>query len=384
MARFSLQCVILLALIFHAAAEPSLEFFMDEANAKLEAQFGFGVTNIPVYCPTNPAVRYSGSIHYLLQSAVNDYDANSPATNFPSIFRPLLSWRTNTLYIVGYDEVTTNFYAQIASGFKDLTDARITTNDNVWGIPWVVGTKGQVPAFNGYGCSSEVVVWRDVFFQRWTNASGLPDTNRPPQFTNQIFCLAISNILGAQAWNYSQKPFTNGVTIVVSNRISLTLTNNYRWGSKIVLNTGTNLVINSWPAWNGLLQAQSTNSTIVPQVINTIALPASYWSESSEQFIPLSSLTNSLPLPEDLMQTGWPVHAWIFSVTNDLMYSLIDSGSGRVLDYVEFGKFWKFPIHYQSASFHWWRSQAVFPLPLRLGRLVRQQINQTRRCLTDY
>ena len=61
------------------------------------------------------------------------------------MFRPVFSWQTNTLFITGYTCVTNDFYAQIGPGFKTITDPTISSNDNVWGIPWVIGAKGQTP-----------------------------------------------------------------------------------------------------------------------------------------------------------------------------------------------------------------------------------------------
>jgi hypothetical protein len=180
------SCLIAVAFAIQALAQPSLEFFTNQANASLQAQFGFGVTNIPVYSSTNPAISYSASIHYLLQSAANAYDATTPATNFGSVFRPLFSWRGSTLYIVGYAAVTNDFYSQISSGFKDLTNCTVTTNDNVWGIPWVVGAKNNVPAFNECSYSSAVFAARRVLFVRGKNLDGEPDTNRPPEYTNPL------------------------------------------------------------------------------------------------------------------------------------------------------------------------------------------------------
>jgi hypothetical protein len=178
--------LIIVASAYQAIAQPSLQFFTNQANVLLESQYGFCVTNIPVYCTTNPAVNYTASLHYLLQSAANAYDATTPATNFPSVFRPLFGWESNTLYITGYAAVTNDFYSQTSSGFKELGDQSISTNDNVWGIPWVVGAKGSAPAFDGYACTSGILAARKVYFVRYSR-NGQPDTNRPPQYTNQFF-----------------------------------------------------------------------------------------------------------------------------------------------------------------------------------------------------
>jgi len=188
MKRIIWQFIIIISVALRAPAQTPLEFFTNQANTALQAEFGFGVTNIPVYSTTNPAIAYSASVHYLLQSAANAYDATTPATNLPSVFRPVFSWQANTLFIVGYTCVTTDFCAQIGRGFKVSIDPTITSNDNVWGIPWVVGAKGKIPAFNEYCYSSEVFVQRQLQFVRDPDPAkpGKYITNRPPHYTNQF------------------------------------------------------------------------------------------------------------------------------------------------------------------------------------------------------
>jgi hypothetical protein len=234
MKRIIWQFIIVVSVTLRVPAQTSLEFFSNQANVLLQAEFGFGVTNIPVYSATNPAISYSASIHYQLQSAANAYDATTPATNLPSVFRPLFSWQTNTLFIVGYSCVMTDFYAQIGRGFKNLSDPTICSNDNVWGIPWVVGAKGQIPAFNEYCYSSAVTFVRRLGFVRRMFPNGQYATNSPPQYTNQIYLMAISNIFGAEAWNFYPTTFTNSVTLVLSNQVSITITNNYNFGTNMV------------------------------------------------------------------------------------------------------------------------------------------------------
>jgi hypothetical protein len=336
MKRIIWQIIIIASMAIRVPAETPLQFFANQANALLQAEFGFGVTNIPVYSTTNPAIGYNASIHYQLQSAANAYDATTPGTNLPSVFRPLFSWQTNTLFVVGYTCVTTDFYAQIGRGFKVLSDPTITSNDNVWGIPWVVGAKGQTPAFNEYCYSSEFSIWRDLLFVRYpAPLPGKYITNRPPQYTNQLYFMSISNIFGAEAWNFYPTIFTNSVTLVVSNQISITITNNYNFGTNMVFNAGTNWPIDSWPGWPGYGRSGSFE---VPLFTNIISLSSSYWSESIGQFV---TITNGIPviLPGDLQQTGWPVHAWTLNITNNLMYALIDNQSGHVLDFVNLGDF---------------------------------------------
>ena len=335
--RFIWQFIIIVPVALRVQAQTPLGFFTNEANALLQAEFGFGVTNIPVYSTTNPAIGYSSSIHYALQSAANDYDATTPATNLPSVFRPTFAWQSNTLFITGYTCVTNDFYAQTAQGFKSLTNLTITTNDNVWGIPWVVGAKGQVPAFNEYCYSSQFYVARQLEFVRGLNANGQYNTNRPPQFTNQFYLMSISNAFGAEAWNFYSTPLPNGVTIVVSNHTTITMTNNYGFGTNLFFNSGTNISIESWPAGQPF-RSPNPPGFEIPLFTNTSLLPYSYWSESTQRFLSISNGQIYFP-PGDTNQRGWPVHDWRLEITNDFIYALLDNGTGRVLDFVNLGSF---------------------------------------------
>lgn len=328
------QFIVIALLAFQAAAQAPLQSFTNQANTLLQGEFGFGVTNIPVYCPTNPAIGYSASIHYLLQAAANAYDATTPATNLPSVFRPNFSWQDGNLFISGYSCVTTDFYPQTSRGFKSLTDPTISANDNVWGIPWVIGAKGRIPAFNEYCYSSAVTVIRQLQFLRFPSPTAPSQylTTRPPQYTNQFYFMSISNAFGAEAWNFYATTFTNSVTLVLTNQVSVAITNNYDYGTNIVTTTGTNWMIQSWPGYG------RSGGFMIPLFTNTVSLPYSYWSESTEQWIgPQNGVIEFLP--SDANQTGWPVHNWTLSITNNLLYALIDNQTGRVLDFVNLGPF---------------------------------------------
>jgi hypothetical protein len=222
------------------SAQTALEYFTNRATSALQAQFGFGVTNIPVYCVTNPAIGYSSSVHYVLQVAADAYDATTSATNLPSVFRPQFAWQNDILYIIGYAQVTNNFFFQTSRGFKHLTDPSIMLDDNVWGIPWVVGAKGQIPAFNKYSYTSEVAVSRELLFARHLISPLKAITNLPPQFTNQFYIFSISNLFGAEAWNFSPQAFNRNVTLVVSNYVTITLTNGYNGGTNFEFGAATN------------------------------------------------------------------------------------------------------------------------------------------------
>ena len=320
-----------LGLPARGGAQTALEFFTNQANALLQAQFGFGVTNIPVYSSTNASAGYTAAIHYVLQAAANDYDATTSSTDFPSVFRPVFSAQSNGLWIAGYTNVTDDFDAQMARGFKQANDPTVGPDDNVWGVPWVVGAKGNPPNFNEYSYATAFTITRRIEMTR-------PTTNVPPSFTNQFYDMGISNIFGAEAWNSHSNVFTNSVSIIASNLVSIIFTNNYNWGTNFIFGAATNWAINSWPGWNGVTNRSSPSASLmVPLLTTVVPLPDSVWSESLAQFVPGS---NYLSLPtSDFMQVAWPVHDWTLQITNQLVYALVDSSTGtnRVLDFVNLG-----------------------------------------------
>jgi hypothetical protein len=324
-----LRLVVLacLGLPSRGAAQTALEFFTNRANALLQAQFGFGVTNIPVYSSTNAGAGYTAAIHYVLQAAANDYDATTSSTDFPSVFRPVFAAQSNGLWIAGYTNVTDDFDAQMARGFKQPNDPTIAPDDNVWGVPWVVGAKGNPPNFNEYSYATAFTITRRIEMTR-------QNTNIPPQFTNQSYEMNVSNVFAAEAWNSYPATFTNSVVIIASNYVSILFTNNYNWGTNFTFGTATNWAIPYWRGWTG---GRSSSSFMLPLLTTVVPLPDSIWSDSLGQFFDGS---NALIFqPSDLNQRAWPVHDWTLQMTNQLMYALVDTSTGtnRVLDFVNLG-----------------------------------------------
>ena len=332
LAAWRLVFLMLFGLAAPVGAQPALEFFTNQANALLQAQFGFGLTNIPLYSMTNPSNGNSAAIHYMLQAAANDYDATNLSSVFPSVFRPQFAWQSNGLWIVGYTNVVADFDAQLARGFKQINDPSIGLNDNVWGVPWVVGAKNNPPNFNEYSYTTVFSITRRILMTR-------PATNVPPAFTNQSYEMSLSNVFGAEAWNSSHNALTNSVSIIVTNLVSILFTNNYSWGTNFSFMTGTNWPISSWPGWNGADYPYPGNF-LVPFLTTVVPLADSFWSEMPAQFSPASGYP-PFPAAGDSRQMAWPVHAWTVQITNQLMYALVDTSTGtnHLLDFVNLGGF---------------------------------------------
>jgi hypothetical protein len=317
----------------------------------------------------------------MLQVAANIFDAtqsNSFASPYgpvrhPAIFRPrfgLVNFGTTNLglNIIGYVQVTnaTIAYKQILShgGFKELpvvlndflSGVPDAADDNAWGIPWVVAAEKGLPQFNQYSYNSRALFTRKLLFVRH-GTEAAPITNEPPQYTNQFYCMAISNCLGMDSWNPYPSNFTgataNGgyTTCYISNYITLQVTNNYDYGFTTVMtnvmlpNPGTGF---NWRAWNGIIglaAGTNANGFISFFPTNIVSLEACYFSEATKSLVFFTNgiISSNGFLLADMAQsrsTGWPVHNWTLNITNHLVYVLFDgSYTGAVLDFVNLGPF---------------------------------------------
>ena len=335
----------------------------------------FGVTNIPIYNASNPGIHYDAAVHRMLQLAANIYDATEagytnsvgaglPVVRHPTIFRPLFgiagtdptkrtgaSGTNVAVYITGYVQVTNAeaAYAQMFYPFQDLTKvtmANFNTNWNVAGIPWIVAADKGLPAFNHYTSGSQLLLERKLVFQRPLDASGKPITNMPPNYTNQFYCVGVTNSIGMDAWNPYRSAFTGSVGPLYhycSNYITVQLTNEYNCGVTFAL---TNALINHenlWPAGGG--GANSKNGVLTLFNTNLITLPESYYSRSANQFIVLTNgdIASNAFSASDINQKAWPIYNWTLNVTNHVVYALFDgiptSASSAMLDFVNLGPF---------------------------------------------
>jgi len=337
----------------------------------------FGITNIPIYQSNQPGIRYNASVHRMLQLAANIYDATigsnyestaynlppykgyiPPPVRHPSVFRPIFAatnvGTTNVgINIVGYVQVSNATLAsiQLSYPFYDMPTAAsilvanpTLTNFNIWGVPWVVGANQGLPQFYQYSYQNSVLFERKLLFAR-AIVNGAPDTNHPPAFTNQFYCMCISNNFGMDAWNPYPTPFTgtNGTTCFISNYITVQFTNNYNQGTNVTItNVFQPLVPLFWAGWQKGMN--DTNGFITFLQTNVLTLPPCYYSEFSKQFIFFTNgiISSNGFLPTDLSQKGWPVHNWTLNITNHVVYALFDgspSTGGALLDFVNLGPF---------------------------------------------
>ena len=341
---------------------PPLVAISDNATA-----FNFASQGIEVW-PTN---CYTPSVHRLLQLAANIYDATTnrrdgvisgTMTNglgFPSVFRPIFGNMrangSNTIYIVGYQELTNADFVGWVNGVwntnnaplsRDITVAATrsgwTAADYIYGFPLVIGAKKGWPNFNEYGMQSMIQVTRKLQFVRNTNSSPNPTTGAfPIGHTNQMYLLGISNVIGVEGWNsYSnkfQRPLTLMVAVdqitTVSNQAGVLLgPNSILLSSNAGFSVITNIGEFTWPGFSNVNDA----SFQVPFLTN-------YWflSNSECQFrVPSQPKQMQLVAPsgvfEDFGSTSqFPVPHWWVALRNRLRFILVDTGvtPNRIVDY---------------------------------------------------
>jgi hypothetical protein len=338
----------------------------------------FGVTNIPVYRANNPGIRYDEGIHRMLQVAANIYDATLtttsnavPPVRHPTVFRPRFglylasTGLSNNIFgvnIIGYVQVTNaaQAYKQMLShgGFKDLATianeliARVpdAQDDNAWGIPWIVAAEKGLPQFNQYSYNTRALFTRKLLFVRYGTPAA-PVTNRPPEFTNQFYCMSVSNSLGMDAWNDYPSNFTGAAgytTCYISNYITIQITNNYNYGFTTAV---TNYMDNpaqrfTWKPGSvtaGQAAGTKANGFITFFPTNIISMQACYFSEANRNIVFFTNgvISSNGFLAVDTHQTGWPVHRWTANITNHLVYVLFDGtrDNGSILDFVNLGPF---------------------------------------------
>jgi hypothetical protein len=315
-----------------------IRFFTNAADLMLRSQSSsllspLGITNITLSANFIPVNLYFSSVHRLLQLAANIQDATTnryllaAGTNSlyaPSVFRPLFGRKGTNIFISGFEEVfSTNVLRDDwvdlnnpSVAFLQIKESNPTNRVNVYGIPYVIGAKKGFPNFNELLLQSTVQVTRrlEVFKNRRED---------DPVF-HQSYEIGITNYMAMEAWNSYTQAFPRALQMIVTNSSWLAFSN-------------------ATPGYPYL----TTKSLLTP---NTATLLPNNWKgqefrvpmSNSVVFIPNSEFSFSNPLGlRQLQETisfdgsqGFPVPDWKLNITNRLQYILVDSQSGRIVDFV--------------------------------------------------
>jgi len=285
------------------------------------------VTNIPIYeDPTQFGGTninyYTPAVHRILQLAANIFDATTNRfigggpTNYPTVFRPIFRSHNGIATIIGYQEVTSPTEAFLpmlnASNFIQVSQP-VNSSINMYGVPWVIGAKKGFPNFNEFSMENALTVSRELQF---TNITGWP-----PWMTNQVYTLTITNTFGIEAWNSYTNNYGRPLRMVVSNEVSITLTNETGFPLLVVSNRffGNDMMIP--PSWSSWTEKLSDNSFIVPLQVQTEYTNGIY----GKNFFS--------PMNPPVWTVTFAPRFWM-TLQNKMRYVLIDTSADRVIDFV--------------------------------------------------
>src|ERR1017187_8825062 len=311
------------------------------------------ITNIPVMVGSN--FVYTPAVHRLLQLAANLYDATTNGNhNLPHVFRPVFERDNNptvknrNVYIVGYVPVTyvSGVNDLQLSAPQDVTQLASYVNPNtpivngsgpvnVYGVPWIIGAKKDLPGFNQFHLISTAQVTRKLQITRTKS-----DPATATYITNQMYVFSMSNSVGISFWNSYSNNYPRPLTVYAQNLFYMTLTNN----NGNVWSGFTNLTINNlpvgvgWtiPAWPGS-HWSGTPPNATPRANSFFTndwgfyfMPPSVYRFNSGTFVPADSLTISQwETPPTFAQLP-PIG---LAITNYLQAFVLDGNN--VIDYVQ-------------------------------------------------
>jgi hypothetical protein len=328
------------------------QFFTNAADRLLQLTFSsptdnvtmFGIpyitiTNIPVVV-SNQFV-YSASLHHVFQLAANIYDASTPS-NYPSVFRPSFRRQPNgDIYIATWveDGAGSNYLSKPLDMTVAADRAQVgnVPNQNIYGVPWVIGAKKGFPNFNEFAMQSIADITRKLQVTRRTTVT-------PPTATNQMFVVGISNVFAFEAWNSYLTNYPNALDLTVANdmNIGFAFTNDAaldpRGGNGVIsvtLGAFTNIAAGSWSGRGPSLVNAATNSFLVPLQTNFSYLADSIFRSAPGSTPNFSLSTNGPNLLDGYEQTGqFPIPQLNLMVTNRIRFILRDRAANRIVDYV--------------------------------------------------
>lgn len=315
--------------------ESPLGFFTNLAARLLQTELNLELTHIQVH-PTN---QYTPAVHRLLQVTANLHDATTNRYNLsppylPSVFRPIFRRQGNEVFISGYQEVnaTSGWSDPVfalplnlsnpadLSSLLDGADSAV----NVYGVPWIIGTKKGFPNFNEFAMSSTFQLARQLEIERTSTAQrGMNGTLR------MKYILSLTNVLGIELWNSYTNDFPRDLEIAVQLDMTMVLTNDDGMAPYELHTPMAAARIFAIPAisWSGY-ELSRTNSFFIPLLTNVAFLPQSTYLMATKTF----SQSPNLPFEDG---QGFPYPRWGFSSTNRVRAIIRDSVSGRIIDYVQ-------------------------------------------------
>jgi len=271
--------------------------------------------------------HYSAGVHRALQLAANLWDSTTNRTDlsaapyFPTVFRPVFRNQSGTnLSIVNFVEETgTNFLNRRWRDLNLQTDRQqLQPDDNVFGVPLVIGAKKGFPNFNKFYQQTIAQVTRRLQGEK-SNKDAVPPNIR----FYQSYEFGVSNYFGIEGWNSYASNYPRGLHLIVTNRCIYTLRDSAPDPLRVVnltVGTSTNIPPGAW----------SGGGFQVPIAQSFTFLSNSTYNAATRRFNPVAN-----PIQFDrLGGLGNPAGQWNLIMTNRVQFILVDTASQRIVDFV--------------------------------------------------
>jgi hypothetical protein len=335
----------------------------------------FGVANIPVYL--NGQFVYTPAVNRALQLAANIYDATvnnrvNGSPDYPDVFRPLFLLTGTNLYIRGYTNLINSGVPNTVSGPADLqlstpfdvatiistvSGTNVPSNDNIYGVPWIIGAKKGFPNFNEFSMENNLAVTRRLQVTRPTiNSSN--SVNLALFATNQMYTMNFNSSLGVELWNSYSASYPGTIWIGINQNSSVMITNDDHGLREMVLQPFSTNALFSITGWHGTAPSYAGNPysasfiplTFIGPTLTNSVYRSSYATDpvlygNAPANPPGLIATNSFsgPVPfEPNSQNGFYLPQFGVLMTNRLQVFMLDAtninGSTvyHVIDYVHF------------------------------------------------
>ena len=303
----------------------------------------FGVTNIPVFV-SNQFI-YPPAVHRVLQVAANIWESKNATNLFPTVFRPVFTNDNGNVFIRGFVEETTQASILASTANSPIIDLYAVTNAAavaglvgdgnvlIYGVPLVIGAKKGLPNFNEFATESTFVLTRKLQLKK--NGSGVVIQ------TNQFFTMQLTMPSAAEFWNSYASNYSRQVSVYVTNRTTMTLTNDlgvafnntFITGGQV---TGPKAVPPYWPSAQTRTYQNYENpeSFVVTMRTNIPFLPLIGYLPDRAGNAGFVSVTNTSLF--DISQ-AFVTPKWGMTITNRVNAMILDQATGRIIDYVLLG-----------------------------------------------
>ncbi len=291
----------------------------------------FGVTNIPVLV-SNQFV-YSPAVHRVLQVAANLWDTKPngrTGQGLPTVFQPMFAVRDGNIYITNFversraDDMPADSILDILAITNNFAGV-IPADGNVliFGVPPVVGARKGLPNFNEFQTECLFTLTRKIQLRR---AGGVIDQ------TNQFFTMSLSMPSAAEFWNsyatgYRPTP-TDGVIVTVTNRTTMTLTNDFGVNYSTTFVTGDRFTTNNF--WRPYRTVDPDKSLYVLMRTNVPFLPTVGYVPGTG-FVSATN-QNVYDVSQNLLLPRWGV-----TISNRVHAMILRQSDNSIIDYVLLG-----------------------------------------------